>query len=156
MFTQDDNPSRAVNLQAVLPAPRWNFHEQVLVRQIVIHSTTLFSTRHGIWAAAHACYSSPPQIRPTRPNQWLWHPLEWYEEGLLQAVEDFTSSSQWAPPARGCPLSVLEENVAVPPPLRRCMAMCSFVCVLVPLPGLPHSFLAVVVHGNLFLCLTTA
>lgn len=59
------------------------------------------------------------QIKPTRPNQWLWHPLEWYEERLLKTVEDTASSSPWAQRGKGCPLSVLEDKVLVPPPLGR-------------------------------------
>ena len=65
------------------------------------------------------CIYIPSQIKPTRPNQWLWHPFEWYEERLLKAVEDLASSSPWVQLGRGCPLSVLEENVMVPPPLGR-------------------------------------
>lgn len=65
--------------------------------------------------------SLPTQIRPSRPNQWLWHPVEWYEERLLKSVEAVASSSPWAEQNMGCPLSVLEEEIVVPPPLSRCV-----------------------------------
>ncbi|CAM9874923.1 unnamed protein product [Ascophyllum nodosum] len=58
-------------------------------------------------------------IRPTRPNQWRWHPLEWYEERLLQTVESVVRSNIRTSLARGCPLSLLQEKIAVPPPLQR-------------------------------------
>ncbi|CAN0079345.1 unnamed protein product, partial [Pylaiella littoralis] len=58
-------------------------------------------------------------IRPSRPNQWLWHPFEWYEKRLLKSAEDIASSSPWAELRTGCPLSVLQERITVPPPLSR-------------------------------------
>ncbi|CAM9130600.1 unnamed protein product [Scytosiphon promiscuus] len=58
-------------------------------------------------------------IRPSRPNQWLWHPLEWYEERLLKEAEAVASSSPWVEWGTGCPLSALQKKVLVPPPLSR-------------------------------------
>lgn len=62
---------------------------------------------------------STRQIRPTRPNQWLWHPEEYYEEMLLTAVEEFVERHTNALQGGECPLSALREAIAVPPPLRR-------------------------------------
>ncbi|CAM9655878.1 unnamed protein product, partial [Choristocarpus tenellus] len=57
------------------------------------------------------------EVRPSRSNQWLWHPLEWYEEHILKEVIRITEESRWK--GRGCPLSYITAEVPMPPPLHR-------------------------------------
>ncbi|CAN0054890.1 unnamed protein product [Ectocarpus sp. 4 AP-2014] len=84
-------------------------------------SESRISDKHMTWSLSrNGLYAGAVLVlRPSRPNQWLWHPLEWYEERLLKAAEDVASSSPWAEMGTGCPLSILEKEVLVPPPLRR-------------------------------------
>eukprot|EP00903_Cladosiphon_okamuranus_P014498 g13448.t1 len=79
------------------------------------------SDKHLTWSLSrNGLYAGDVLVvRPSRPNQWLWHPLEWYEERLLKSAEAVASSSPWAEQKTGCPLSVLEKEVVVPPPLSR-------------------------------------
>ncbi|CAM9260081.1 unnamed protein product [Hapterophycus canaliculatus] len=82
---------------------------------------TRISDKHMTWSLSrNGLYDGNVLvIRPSRSNQWLWHPLEWYEERLLKKAEEVASASPWADWGTGCPLSTLQKEVLVPPPLSR-------------------------------------
>ncbi|CAN0126454.1 unnamed protein product [Discosporangium mesarthrocarpum] len=76
------------------------------------------SDKHMTWSLSRngLYHEALIEVRPTRPNQWLWHPLEWYEERVLKDVEDIAQEEKWK---GSCPLVELQAAVPMPPPLRR-------------------------------------